>query len=213
LAAGGPAAVSLRAIARDLGMTAPAIYRYFPSLDALTAQLVADLLTELRVVVVAARDQVPPTDPVRRLAELGRAYRRWALANRREFSLIFGERIPGLEAMDRCGTAAHQASIELGQVFLTELYALWRHHGLSRPDRQPSASLTAALSPAVLKHRGEVPVEVIQAYLSGWIRLYGVVAMEVFDQVAWVVTDPEPLFESELAAYLRELGVPYPDQS
>src|SRR5690606_5693981 len=96
---------------------------------------------------------------------------------------------------------------------LTELYALWRHHGLSRPDRQPSASLTAALSPEVLKHRGEVPVEVIQAYLSGRIRLYGVVAMEVFDQVAWVVTDPEPLFESELAAYLRELGVPYPDQS
>jgi len=207
LAAGGPAAVSLRAIARDLGMTAPAIYRYFPSLDALIAQVVADLLTELREVVVAARDRVPATDPVGRLAEMGRAYRRWALANRREFSLIFGERIPGLEAMEHCGTAAHQASIQLGQVFVAELHAIWRHYRLDT-SYHPPASLADALSPEVLKHRGDVPVEVIYAYLSGWIRLYGVVALEVFGQAAWVVTDPEPLFESEFVAYLRELGVP-----
>ena len=212
LAAGGPAAVSLRAIARDLGMTAPNIYRYFPSLDALIAQLVADLLTELREVVVAARDQVPTTAPVERMAEMGRAYRRWALAHRREFALVFGERIPGLEAMDRCGTAAHEASIQLGHAFLAELHALWRHHRLGTSDHPPAA-LTSALSPELLKHRGDVPVEVIHAYLTGWIRLYGVVAMEVFGQVAWAVTDPEPLFERELAVYLRELGVPYPEPS
>ncbi|HLU32629.1 MAG TPA: TetR/AcrR family transcriptional regulator [Natronosporangium sp.] len=212
LAAGGPAAISLRAIARDLGMTAPAIYRYFPSLDALIAQVVADLLTELREMVVAARDRVPVTDPVTRLAEMGRAYRRWALANRREFSLVFGERIPALEAMERCGTAAHEASIQLGQLFLAELLALWRRYRLDTSGRQPSSALTEALSPEALKHRGDVPVEVVHAYLSGWTRLYGVVAMEVFGQVAWIVTDPEPLFEHEFASYLRELGVPYPDR-
>src|SRR5688572_27661487 len=57
LGSGGPPAISLRAIAREMGMTAPAIYRYFPSLDALVVDLVEDLYDELRLAVEAVRDR------------------------------------------------------------------------------------------------------------------------------------------------------------
>ena len=131
----------LRAIARDLGMTAPAIYRYFPSLDALIAQVVADLLTELREMVVAARDRVPVTDPVTRLAEMARAFRRWALANRPSSRSCSANGSPALEAI---GTLRHrrphEASIRLGQLFLAELLALWRRY---RPTPRPPAEQRA----------------------------------------------------------------------
>src|SRR5258705_7881123 len=63
---GGPTAISLRAIARDMGMTAPAIYRYFPSLEALVHELTEDLYDELRENIEAARDALAAADPLTR---------------------------------------------------------------------------------------------------------------------------------------------------
>ena len=79
LVTGGPTAISLRAIAREMGMTAPAIYRYFPSLDALVVELTEDLYDELRESIEAARDGCPAdgsaaeASPLAQLAEIGRA--------------------------------------------------------------------------------------------------------------------------------------------
>src|ERR1700755_2544603 len=88
LNSGGSSAVSLRAIARDMGMTAPAIYRYFPSLDALVHELTEDLYDELREHIEAARDPLPSTQPVTQLAAMAREFRRWCLAHPPEFLLM-----------------------------------------------------------------------------------------------------------------------------
>src|SRR3954451_24134646 len=88
LVSGGPGAISLRGIARDMGMTAPAIYRYFPSLDALVIELTGDLFDELRQTIEAARDGVP-AEPLVQLLEMARAFRRWSLAHPPEFALMF----------------------------------------------------------------------------------------------------------------------------
>src|SRR6476661_94588 len=71
LVSGGPTAISLRAIARDMGMTAPAIYRYFPSLDALVQEVVEDLYNEARLAIEAVRDAAAP--PAEQLIEMARA--------------------------------------------------------------------------------------------------------------------------------------------
>src|SRR5215469_3655476 len=76
---GGPSAISLRAIARDMGMTAPAIYRYFASLDALIQELVEDFFDELRAAVEAV--PVDPGRPAEQLMEMARALRRWSVAH------------------------------------------------------------------------------------------------------------------------------------
>src|SRR3954453_18475596 len=76
LVAGGPPAVSLRAISREMGMTPSALYRYFPGLDALVAALRGELFEELGRVTQAARDEVPADDPIQRITAMARAFRR-----------------------------------------------------------------------------------------------------------------------------------------
>src|SRR5690554_1483149 len=92
----GPAAISLRAIAREMGMTAPALYRYFPSLEALVTELVADLLDEMTDSMEAARDAEPEGDIRARLYAVTRAFREWAITHRPEFTLIFANPLPSL---------------------------------------------------------------------------------------------------------------------
>src|SRR4051812_44586825 len=82
LVEGGPPAISLRAIARHMGMTAPAIYRYFPSLDALVIELTGEICDELSGLVEAARDEAPADEPLLQLAAMARAFRAWSLAHR-----------------------------------------------------------------------------------------------------------------------------------
>src|SRR5918994_5122961 len=95
LVEGGVEAISLRAIARDMGMTAPAIYRYFPSLDALVEAMAGDIFDELRDVVVAARTAAGPGG-VHQIQAMARAFREWSVAHRPEYTLILGNPLPGL---------------------------------------------------------------------------------------------------------------------
>ncbi|MGH2603266.1 MAG: TetR/AcrR family transcriptional regulator, partial [Dehalococcoidia bacterium] len=114
LVAGGPAAISLRAIARDMGMTAPALYRYYPSLDSLVLDLCTDLYTELRLACEAAPGGVPIES---RLQEMAREFRRWVLAHPPEAALMFGPPLPGMEKfIEHCGEL-QDAGAQFGDLF------------------------------------------------------------------------------------------------
>jgi AcrR family transcriptional regulator len=220
LVAGGPSAISLRAIAREMGMTAPAIYRYFPSLEALVTQVCADLVDELNAAIDAARAPLPPDRPAERLAAMARAFRGWSVGHRAEFSLMFGEPIPGAPGLD-ARVADATGVPRLCDGFVEEFAALWRHHRFRVPLPEPGAArlarqltdqftalLTQRLAPAAPGAHGagpEPPMDVVYVLLSGWVRLYGMVAMEVFGHLSWAVTDAEGLFEAEIAAFLRGL--------
>jgi len=207
LVSGGPHAISLRAIARDMGMTAPAIYRYFPSLDGLIAELTEDLYDELRETIEAARDALPEEDPVARLADMARAFRSWSVAHPAEFGLMFGNPVPGVTRFeDDCATADH-AGARFGAPFLTAFGQAWRTQQFPTP---PVDFIEAQLGPHVGPYRelhsaADVPIEVIYIYLSAWTRLYGLVAMEVFGHMQWAVDSVHPLFEVELAAFIAQL--------
>jgi AcrR family transcriptional regulator len=203
LVTGGIEAVSLRAIARDMGMTAPAIYRYFPSLEALVLALAGDLYDELRGVVEAARDAAGP-EPVDQLPAMCRAMRRWAVKHPAEFTLIFGNPVPGLAAYTRSCTDAEHPGARFGAVFLAPFLALTRDAVLPGPPADVlHRQLGSHLAPLTAKH-GDLPIEVAYAFLSAWNRLYGLVAMEVFGHLTWAVDSPEALFETELAALIAQ---------
>lgn len=94
---GGPA-LSLRAIGRELNITAPAIYNYFPDRDALVTALIIDAFTSFGDWQLEARDSVPETDLMGRIEAIGLAYRDWAHAFPQRYQLIFGTPIPGYKA-------------------------------------------------------------------------------------------------------------------
>lgn len=91
----GAPALSLRGIARELGITAPAIYNYYPDRDALVTALIIEAYTSFGDAQLAARDSVPADDLDGRMEAIGMAYRQWALTYPERYQLIFGTPIPG----------------------------------------------------------------------------------------------------------------------
>ncbi len=201
LVTGGPQAISLRAIAREMGMTAPAIYRYFPSLEALVIALAEDLMSEVAG-VVAESSEAAGDDPGRQLAAMARAYRAWAVANPVEFGLVFGAPVPGVGDLGlEC--LPDDPGADLGRPYLAAFLKLWQREPWPTPPRE---YMLEHLGPLREAH-GDLPIEVAYTFLSGWARLYGMVAMEVFHQLRWALTKPEALFEAEIVQFLSQVGV------
>jgi len=260
LVAEGPDGLSLRAIAREMGMTAPALYRYFPSREDLIGALIADLYDELTAAISTAARTAGDTaggvgggaadatargaagnnslgagaDPARRTAgdaagaigggqggvagETGggdpragitaasRAFRAWALAHPREFGLLFGSPIPGIDAHSD-DSPAGLASERFGQVFGDLVARIYLASPFPVPaEDEMDPDLRRQLRDWCSALPVELPVGAGQVFLSCWIRLYGMVALEVFGHVQFALPDAEPLFEAELRDLAVKLG-------
>src|SRR5215211_5109593 len=94
----GAAALSLRAIARELKISAPAIYNYFPDRDALVTALIIDAFTSFGDSQLAARDSIASHKTHQKLEAIGLAYRNWAHRYPQRYQLICGTPIPGYQA-------------------------------------------------------------------------------------------------------------------
>ena len=204
---GGPPNITLRAIAREMGMTAPALYRYFDSLDALILAIVTDLLEELRVSVEAASAEHADEDPVVRVGHMARAFRRWSLANPAEFALMFGSPVPGVSAYAGHCSPITDAGARFGETFFTVLEEIYLRQpfGVDLPEL-PGIDLGDAFKPYRDAFGDRFPLPVVYLFVASWTRLYGIVAMEVFGHLAWAMTDAEPLFELELARTLQQMS-------
>lgn len=204
----GPDGLSLRAIAREMGMTAPALYRYFPSREDLIVSLIADLYDELIETIAAARDEEDPADAPMQLAAASRAFRHWALAHQREFGLLFGSPIPGIDVRrDDDEDPAHQASERFGLIFGQLVARIYLAAPFPIPaDDEIDPALREELREWCREFPVEMPLGAAQVFLSCWIRLYGMVAMEVFGHMDFALPDAEPIFEVELRDLAAKLG-------
>jgi AcrR family transcriptional regulator len=206
LVSGGPPAISLRAISREMGMTTSALYRYYASLDALVAALRGELFEELGRVTYAARDAVPEDDPILRVLAMARAFRRWGLEHRQEFGLMLGPPVPGAAGPDQEPGAPDNPVACIGAAFLGEFAELWRRGTLVMPAEDPiEGHLVPSLDLYVAGH-DDLGAPVVFAFLSAWTRLYGIIAMEIFGHMTWAVTDTEEFFEAELAQFARQIA-------
>src|SRR4051812_22731750 len=117
LATTGAAGLSLRAVARDLGMVSSALYRYFPSRDDLLTALIVDAYDAVGDVAEAADSAVRREDLMGRWRAVARAVRQWARDHPQEYALIFGSPIPGYRApQDTVDPAARIPLLLLGIV-------------------------------------------------------------------------------------------------
>jgi AcrR family transcriptional regulator len=203
--------LALRAVAREMGMTAPALYRYFDSREDLVENVVADLYDELVAVLQAARDDADPTRPGPQLIAASRAFRTWAITHHAEFGLLFGSAGEGVLPADARvygERPAQLAAARFGGVFAELVARVHFEQGFPVPaDDELEPALQVQLQEWCTKLPVALPLGVMSVFLSCWIRLYGMVCMEIFGHLKFALHDAEPLFEAELRALAEMLGV------
>jgi AcrR family transcriptional regulator len=204
--------LALRAVAREMGMTAPGLYRYFASREDLVEHVVADLYDELTDVLEAVRDSAYPATPGFQLLAVSRAFRRWATTHHAEFGLLFGsagERVLEPGQLHGDGERPPQvAGRRFGGVFAELVARIYLRQGFPVPDEADlDPGLRVQLSRWCAKLPVALPLGVAHVFLSCWIRLYGMVCMEVFGHLRFALDDAEPMFEAELRALGEVLGV------
>ncbi|TFV62158.1 UNVERIFIED_ORG: TetR/AcrR family transcriptional regulator [Bacillus sp. AZ43] len=204
--------LALRAVAREMGMTAPGLYRYFASREDLVEHVVADLYDELTDLLERVRDDARPATSGVQLLEISRAFRTWATTHHAEFGLLFGsagERV--IDPADMHGQGDHPpqvASRRFGGVFAELVARIYLEQGFPVPDESEiDPALRAQLREWCAKLPVPLPLGVVHVFLSCWIRLYGMVCMEVFGHLRFALQDAEPMFEAELRALGEVLGI------
>ena len=200
----GAQALSLRAVARDVGMSAPALYRYFDSHEALLEAVVADVYHELSDALESARDTDPAARVGDRMLRVCREFRHWALGHRAEFALAFAAPLPGFAAPPE--GPAEEACARFGRVFADLFARLWVGHRFPVPE-VGEPRLRAQLETFRAHLGADLPLGALQLFVQCWTRLFGHVALETFGHLSFALVDAEPLFEEMLADFTRQLGL------
>jgi AcrR family transcriptional regulator len=207
LVASGAAALSLRAVAREMGLTAPALYRYVDSREDLLTEVIADLYGELTEALEAARDAQPPGDIGWRLVAASWALRSWALEHPTEFGLVFGDPLPGYAKPAEGVSQA--ASRRFGMVFAGLFAQLWEQQPFPHPATDElDPGLVAQLTAYAHAMNSPLPPGAVKVFLDCWIRLYGLVSMEVFGHLRFALDDGEAMFADMMRANALALGFP-----
>lgn len=207
LAEEGAPKLSLRAVARELGMVSSALYRYFPSRDDLLTALIVDAFDAIgaaaeRAVAEQAAGEVPPAE---RWVAVSCAVREWALAHPHEYALIYGSPVPGYIApMDTVGPAAR-----VGLVLIDIVRGAVRAGDLTLPPL--ADGLRADAERMAADFAEGVPPESVAALVAAWAQLFGLISFELFGQFNRVVEEREALFrqtagELALSVGLRDAG-------
>lgn len=207
LAVHGAAGLSLRAVARDLGVVSSAVYRYVKSRDELLTLLLVDGYNALGDAVDHAVNQVPVDDFAAQFRALGGAVREWAVAEPARYGLLFGSPVPGYEAPSEQTTGPGTRVI----VQLVRIIEGAHRAGALREVAQapvPDPGLVADFA-AIREEMGlSVPDGVLARGVLVWAALFGAVNFEVFGQYGReTFSDPAALFELHLAALAQTAGL------
>ncbi|AXJ08866.1 TetR/AcrR family transcriptional regulator [Arthrobacter sp. PM3] len=212
LALHGAAALSLRAVARDLGVVSSAVYRYVESREELLTLLLIDAYNELGDEVDAAVGAVPEGDFGGRFAALGRAVRGWALREPSRYALLFGSPVPGYRApAERTTGPGTRVVVALMAI----LDGAFRAGQLSATGR-PGPGAAAGLAGDLVRIRDEfglaVPDDLMARGILAWTSLFGAVSFEIFGQYGEATfTTPGELFDHHLAVLAGLAGLPAAD--
>lgn len=197
----GAPALSLRAIARELKITAPAIYNYFPSRDNLVTALIIDAYKSFGDSQIEARDSVSAEDHAGRMSAIGIAYRNWAHTYPQRYQLIFGTPIPGYEAplMEVLPFAARSLSA------LVSVVEQLRVAGKLNIKSFPEVKAEFKVSFEMWKtYGGEVGILSLSVAMIIWARVHGIVSLELAGNLPPFGTSGNDLYLYEMDSIAQQ---------
>jgi AcrR family transcriptional regulator len=197
----GATDLSLRAVARDVGMVSSAVYRYFPSRDELLTALIIeayDSLGDHAEAAIAASRGRPGAE---RWVDAALAIRAWALAHRNDYALIYGTPVPGYAAPDDTVASGTRVS--------RALVSIVREAERLEPvgDRPIEPSLSESF--AALRREMDLDVDdaTTLAIVTAWSQLFGLLSFELFGQTRNFVSDDEALFRASAVSMAATIGL------
>ena len=207
LADGGTDAVSLRAIAREMGMTAGAIYSYFATRDDLVTELVGDVYTTAVQAAESARDAVEESNPGGRILAWAQATRAWALANPEGFRLIYGDPVPGYRPPDE--GPGKEAELRACTGLVDLVAAAWpTAEALEPRDREYDwEDFAPGLVAHVRQDHPDLPAAALAMTLRVWGRMHGLMALEIYGHLRALVHDPATVYRDEMHDLITSLGL------
>lgn len=214
VAEGGASALSLRAVARHLGMVSSGIYRYFESRDQLLTALIIDAYNDVGRAAEVADATCDRADVIGRWRAACRAIRAWALEHPHEYALVYGTPVPGYRAPeDTVGPASR----------VTRVLATVAHDAAAAgalaapfvPERQPPLSDPAAAEAARLGGlvMPGVPGDAVVRAVAAWTEVFGFVSFELFGHLHGVLEDADAVFEqtvADIGAFVGLVETPAP---
>jgi AcrR family transcriptional regulator len=224
LAAAGAQQLSLRAVARELGMVSSALYRYFPSRDDLLTALIIDAYEALGLSAERAVAALPRADIRGRWRACCTAVRGWALARPHEYALIYGSPVPGYQAPQETVPAAARVPLVLGRLLADAQAARppdspgpaappgspgpaagTAEAGSAAPLtgllRQQAAVVAAAIAPGVDE-------AMIVRTLIAWTQLFGMISFELFGQLVGSADPADDFFGYAVDQMAGFVGLP-----
>ena len=205
LAEVGPSELSLRAVARDVGVVSSAVYRYVASRDELLTLLIVDAYDSLGQHVEDAVAASRAAAPLDRWVEACVAVRAWALEHRHEYALLYGTPVPGYDAPgERTTAAGTRASLAL-------LSIVRDAHADGLLTERDGPKVTAALGNDLATFRSTVELDLsdqaLVRVLAGWTQLFGLVTFELFSQTRGLTDRDEDLLRACAELTGAEIGL------
>lgn len=195
--------LSLRAVAREMGMVSSAVYRYFGSRDELLTALILDGYAALGDACDRAEAAVARADLEGRWLALARGARAWATAHPAEYALLYGSPVPGY--------AAPQETVEQAIRPLLALVRVLRD-GVDRGVLTTAGTRLPRGVRADLNHIGRqpgfsgVPAAVLARGVTAWVQLFGVLSFELFGRLPGGVTDYDAFFDLQMRSVGAVVG-------
>jgi AcrR family transcriptional regulator len=197
----GAAGLSLRAVAREVGMVSSAVYRYFPSRDELLTRLIIDGYDDLGAAAESADD--PGSAPLERWLAVCRAVRAWARQHPHEYALLYGSPVPGYRAPKDTVPAASRVGVVLGRI----LGDAARSGALPPAAGERDPGLVSEEAVAVLGGEHQALDETVRVRaLLAWSSLYGTISFELFGHFVGSVEDGDRYFDRAMTDLAGLIG-------
>ena len=202
IATEGASGLSIRGVARAIGMSPAGLYRYYRGLDDLLTELITDAYDDLAAAVETGIAE--HTAPANQLIGGAIAYRRWSVTNPNRFLLIFGTPVPGYAAPEGGSTVA--AMRRVGNALFSVVAASFARGGFAHPklDRVPTAEETdlaaeiAAMAPGF-------PATAVPWLIDAWAHFHGLVTLEILNQLGWIYPDAERFYTEQVTAIVERM--------
>lgn len=215
--------VSIRAVAGEMGMTPPALYRYVTSVAELESLVVGSIFDDVIAAMSTARDRYPNEDPPAQIVAAATAFRGWGLANPREFTLVFGTP-PAPESTPKRkqspighlinGTEPECGPGERFGMFFSEIFTrLWMSQPFEVPPPDEIDPSFAQLHKSTLRQPligdvlGDKALGVLWTFEMAWVRLYGIVTLEVFQHIPIPLIESGAMFRAQMLEIGRTIGL------